>query len=1036
MNYKLKTHLSVICHESKEYEDLWATWSINKRSCRNAFDCIKKNYSHYTEHGTSHAEAVITNIELLLGEEQIKRLSPTDTWLLLHGAYLHDIGMALIWERVENEWCAEAFGDYIKQLQTSLDEDLRKAANYILQIEHSLAEQQAEKSWLLQASRYITLIIADYYRSKHGTLSKEYIQGMGKEWEMDLTYNGLIQTRLISLLGEIAHLHTCTSKEIMQLPYKAIGHNADYIHPRFIAEMIRMGDLLDVDNNRFNPFLHKAIGGIPKSSQIHIDKHLSTKHILITPEQIEYEADCPTLEVYRETRAFVTALIEETDFLTKEWRSLVPENFLGSAPRLEKSAVLLRGEPDLNGVADLRFNITQERAFQMIEGANLYSDKYLCIRELLQNAIDACRIQLWRDLKSGLYDAWLSESYQEQSEKGDKAYQKLTPFDLDEKIYQNYSVQISSETVQESGVDFIKFTVSDNGTGITVDTLKQMCNVGMDYGEKQNYGAELKEMPVWLKPTGGFGIGLQSVFLLVDWFEIVSRSEQGEITAQVESRKKNGYVRITASSTRKKRGTDIILRIPRMQNKEVDYYNYDPFGENHELQEEKIFNLLWINCVESLFPVEIIINKKSTAKLSVKDFGWKNPGWKRDENYFYMLGEDLASIKVWDLNRQIYFEARVKKDDWWNDPTLKSGLYFKGMQIDYGWGWDSAYSDENYWKYSDFACLLDIYGMHVKEVLALNRTLLSRDVYKQLKQIRAEIMEFYTKQVGIAYETQMSALEKNGLPALVLFKLLNLQEREIYLQKCSQLDRQLLLYEIDWEQQLIFLKAMDIRSLFDLIETSKRVACIGWDFTYERLDYSGYLLIKLQDAVKNGQISRDCRFVILSTIEHDFLQFCGVESVSVIDNSILYYLCKEEGKSCYLNEADKESFYSYMLAPLQHWKFADQHRRLVPALERYKNLVIEKVPDNTAFTVFAFPHVYCIISPFMSKDITVATGVDRDSYVTAITEREDFKKMLAYVYENRKVKECSKEELEANYKKLILEGYDRLKDTEHPIKKL
>ena len=119
-----------------------------------------------------------------------------------------------------------------------------------------------------------------------------------------------------------------------------------------------------------------------------------------------------------------------------------------------------------------------------------------------------------------------------------------------------------------------------------------------------------------------------------------------------------------------------------------------------------------------------------------------------------------------------------------------------------------------------------------------------------------------------------------------------------------------------------------------------------------------------------------------------------MESVAIIDNSILYYLCKEAGKSCYLNEADKESFYSYMLAPLQHWKFADQHRRLVPALERYKNLVIEKMPDNIAFAVFAPPRVYCIISPFMSKDITVATGMDRDSYVTAITNREDFKKML------------------------------------------
>ena len=200
MNYKLETHLRAICNENKEYEDLWAAWNLNKHSCIKAFDSIKKNYSHYTEHGTSHAEAVITNIELLLGEAQIKRLSPTDTWLLLHGAYLHDIGMALIWDKVENELRTEAFWEYIKQLQTSLDEDLRKAANCILEIEHVPEKQEEGKSWFLHVSRYITLIIADYYRSKHGILSKEYIQGMGKDWAMDLSFNGLIQTRLISLL--------------------------------------------------------------------------------------------------------------------------------------------------------------------------------------------------------------------------------------------------------------------------------------------------------------------------------------------------------------------------------------------------------------------------------------------------------------------------------------------------------------------------------------------------------------------------------------------------------------------------------------------------------------------------------------------------------------------------------------------------------------------------------------------------------------------------------------------------------------------
>lgn len=1030
MSYKLETHLRAICNESKEYEDLWSTWNLNKCSCIKAFVSIKKNYSHYTEHGASHAEAVTTNIELLLGEARIKRLSPTDTWLLLHGAYLHDIGMALIWDKVEDEWRTKAFRDYIKRLQTSLDEDLRKAANCILEIEHAPARQQPEKSWPLQVGRYVTLITADYYRSKHGILSKEYIQGMGKDWEMDLSFNGQIQTRLISLLGEIAHLHTCTSKELMQLPYKAIGHNADYIHPRFVAEMIRMGDLLDVDNNRFNPYLLKAIGDIPNSSQVHIDKHLATKHILITPNRIEYKADCPTLEVYREARAFVTALIDETDFLTKEWRSLVPENFLGSAPRLEKPEILLNGEPDLNGVADLRFNITQERAFQMIEGANLYSDKYLCIGELLQNAMDACRIQLWRDLKSGQYDAWLDEAYQKRGEGENRVYQNLAPFDIDEKIYKNYSVQIS--TMQKPGEDFIELVVSDNGTGISVDTLKQMCNVGMDYQEKQNFGTELSEMPKWLKPTGGFGIGLQSVFLLVDWFKIVSRSEQGEITAIVESRKKNGYVRITASNTRKKRGTDVILRIPRVQTNELDYYNYDPFGENREVQEEKIFYQLLYNCTESLFPVSISVNTREIAKLDVKDFGWRDRGWREKGDYLYMLEEDLTSIKIWDQKNMNYFEIFLVKDSWAYNQR-KPGIFFKGMRVSPKWSTDNYH--EKLFRYSNFGCMLDIYGMHAKKVLALNRTLLSLEIYEHMNQVALEAMEFYANLLKATYHNEPVALEKEKLPGLVLFKLLDAQEKESYLQKLPKLDQQLPLFKIDWDQRRFTPQMVDIGDFLEQVRIPGRVACLGWNFEYRVSGLSADLLTKLQKAVEEDQISQNCQYIFESIAGYDFLQSYGADGVVMIDDVPVYYLCQEEGKKCCLRQEDLETFYSFMFAPDYFWKFESQHRRLIPTVERYKNLVIERDPDNTFYS-YNYSRIYRILSPFLSKDITAAAEMDWDSYVKAITEREDFKKMITYVYENRREKVCTKEEIEADYRRLILEGYDRLKDVEHPIKKL
>ena len=122
------------------------------------------------------------------------------------------------------------------------------------------------------------------------------------------------------------------------------GHNTDYIHPRFVAEMIRMGDLLDADNNRCNPFLYKTLTKMPDSSEKHIKKHNAARHILITPDLIEFRADCESNEVYRETRNFLTCLIREMDFLTKEWAELVPKEFSGHAPRLGKTEAVCLGE--------------------------------------------------------------------------------------------------------------------------------------------------------------------------------------------------------------------------------------------------------------------------------------------------------------------------------------------------------------------------------------------------------------------------------------------------------------------------------------------------------------------------------------------------------------------------------------------------------------------------------------------------------------------------------------------------------------------
>lgn len=275
--YKLEQHLTEICKENPTYINLLSVWNINKKMCQDALSTVVINYPHYTRHDVSHCEAIITNIEMLLGEEAIRLLSPTDTWLLLHAAYLHDIGMVIECKRIEDNWESKEFQDYLHAAENSLDDSLAENAKLINSFEEKRDKGKSVLAWPVRVRYAVTLLIADYYRKEHAVDSRSYLEDMGNAFHIDLGYNGLIQQRLINLLADIAYLHTESNDKLLELDYRTNGFNADYAHPRFLAQMLRMGDLLDADNNRFNASNEIVFGEIPESSRNHWEKHMSAR---------------------------------------------------------------------------------------------------------------------------------------------------------------------------------------------------------------------------------------------------------------------------------------------------------------------------------------------------------------------------------------------------------------------------------------------------------------------------------------------------------------------------------------------------------------------------------------------------------------------------------------------------------------------------------------------------------------------------------------------------------------------------------------
>lgn len=101
-------------------------------------DNMKKNlksiimmFPHYSDHSHEHSENIISAIERLLGRKRIEKLSPSDTWMLIVCAYMHDLGMLIQGKEIENDWNSEAFQEYLQNCKESSDDSLKQAAYHV-----------------------------------------------------------------------------------------------------------------------------------------------------------------------------------------------------------------------------------------------------------------------------------------------------------------------------------------------------------------------------------------------------------------------------------------------------------------------------------------------------------------------------------------------------------------------------------------------------------------------------------------------------------------------------------------------------------------------------------------------------------------------------------------------------------------------------------------------------------------------------------------------------------------------------------------
>lgn len=603
-------HLEKILYEKTkdtQSEILFAQWNYDKKVIPSALNAVSSLFPHYSLHDETHSITIINNIVRVLGIENIEKLSAIDIWLILEASYSHDIGMVVTSEELIESLQSS---DFIKFFEDLIIDDKNGLHEFASQFEIVNNQIKYKSNYLnLELHDGIKYILAEYFRRKHSDRSKDIITNPSKSLSMSSPRGGIPQ-RIFKILGDICASHTKDFEEVLNLPFCEVGIDVDDAHPRFIACLLRIGDLLDLDNNRFSEVMLRTLSKIPIDALNHKSKHLSIESFRVDREKIEVSAKCENYDTANITQHWFNYLNSEISQQMINWNNIVPFKDLGYLPTIGNLKVELSNYDYIDGKNKPKFRVDTDKALGLLQGAGLYDGAYQSIREILQNAADATLIRIWLEHKET------------------KDFSTPQSKDFFE-IIKEYPIIINiSEKEIEGEFKNWLIEIMDNGTGISNADLKYLMNTGSSSKNKTRSGI-IDSMPKWMQPSGTFGIGFQSIFMLSDVVDIETKSFSDEEFQAIElnspNSQKDGDILIQKIETDHsvKPHTKISLLhktrvIPdgysinsNQDNAKRIVRNFDPFiHESFDIELGKILDEVFGFAYKSYIPIKLIIDNK------------------------------------------------------------------------------------------------------------------------------------------------------------------------------------------------------------------------------------------------------------------------------------------------------------------------------------------------------------------------------------------------------------------------------------------
>ena len=317
--------------------------------------------------------------------------------------------------------------------------------------------------------------VQDYIRDHHHERSEKYILDHAKDFFIKNKWEA-------EIIGAIAKGHRKVNLyDTKQYdPGKTYGTNT--INIPFLASLLRVADELDLTFERIPMTIYEHITPTNKISKREWERHVNTTGIDLDKEDpltIRCDAVCENKSIHDSLKKMETKINYELSELIHHLHHYAEQGY--KIPRKFKIVIDSRGYD----VHDVKFSIDEKRIMELLLGEQLYKRKEECLRELLKNAVDSCR------LKKAIF--------------GKKSYSPKISFELSPKK------------------DIL--TVTDNGVGMTKDVLdNHFTRIGSSFYKSE----EFLDKKLNFQPVSELGIGILSCFMIADRIEIETKSEKSE----------------------------------------------------------------------------------------------------------------------------------------------------------------------------------------------------------------------------------------------------------------------------------------------------------------------------------------------------------------------------------------------------------------------------------------------------------------------------------------------------------------------------